>query len=186
MSIRRLFLDIFGCWSSLFRCRNTGDILCLPPEMLVEIATYLGTTRNLSSFKTTCSRIYNAIESAEKVDRKRLPHLKIQRISFDYAGASEVKVRYRKKDSSSRRRFWDYSNPLSTKLRILIQHWILEDNCQIKFCDDSILNIPLLISLSKINYGNAIECELFCVCSNPGRHQEALPFILQFLKKVNL
>ena len=48
------------------------------------------------------------------------------------------------------------------------------------------LEIPLLKSLSEINYGNAIQCVLWKFNSDPPEYQEALPFIREFLKKVTV
>ena len=162
------------------------SILSLPSEMLVQIATYLGTTGNLANFKMTCARIYDAVESA-KVDRKRLPHLKIQEIRFYDLETQKIGVRYQQKNEDAFKKMhdWDYTNPSSKKLHILIQHWILEDNCKITFFSYCILAIPLLKSLSEINYGNAIQCEIRGNSSNPSEVQEALPFIHEFLKKAS-
>ena len=170
------------------------SIADLPSEMLVEIATYLGTTRNLANFKMTCRRIYNAIES-KNVNRKRLPHLKFQEIEFSDYWPSKIEVRYgqqprrrhgkRPNKLSFGRRCWNHSDPLSTKLHILIQHWILEDNCRIKFSDGNIFEIPLLNSLLEIRYGNSVQCEIRGCPSNSENFQEALPFIHKFLKKVS-
>ena len=163
------------------------SILSLPSEMLVEIATYLGTTGNLANFKMTSRRIYNAIEST-KVNRKRLPHLKIEGICFDYCNKSEIEVLYGQKNENEdrfKKRHWNYSDPLSPKLPILIRHWILEDNCQIMFFGrDNILPIPLLKSLLEINYGNAIQWVFLGDPSKPSKVQESLPFIHEVLKKV--
>ena len=164
-------------------------VLDLPSEVIVEIATYLGTTRNLANFKMTCTRIYSAIES-EKVDRKRLPHLKIREVQFseirDDDNPSQIRVGYRKKNEDSQNcHTWDYSDPLSPKFHILIRHSILEDNCKVVFWDGSILEIPLLESLSEINYGNAIECQIGggrYLVADPSKAQQALPFIHEFLK----
>ena len=163
------------------------SILNFPSEIFVEIATYLGTIRNLANFKMTCSQIYNAIES-EKVDRKRLPHLKIRHILFGYIiGAPDMKINYKqKREASPEKRCWNHSDPFGTKLRILMQHWILEDDCQITLYGPAILSIPLLKSLSEISYGNVIQCEFFDGSSDPGKFQEASPFIHEFLKKVFL
>ena len=77
-----------------------------PSEMLVEIATYLGSTRNLVNFKLTCRRIYNAIES-EKVDRKSLPQVKIRNIEFLPMGIQKIRVQYEQKNNGDglKRRF---------------------------------------------------------------------------------
>ena len=163
-------------------------ILSLPAEMLMEIATYLGTTRNLANFKMTCTRIYNVVES-EKADRKRLPHLKIREIQFRKSKPSKIGVTYSQKhENSDKYRGWDHSDPLSTKLDILTRHWILEDDCTIVFLGGAcIREISLLEPLLEINYGNAIECELndsYRGFPNPDKYQEALPFIHEFLKKV--
>ena len=166
------------------------SILSLPSEMLVEIATYLDTTRNLANFKMTCSRIYNAVES-EKVDRKRLPQLKIQCISFSENGHSQIEVDYsyeNEVDCLSKKRDWDYSDPSSPRLQILIQHWSLEDSCEMDFAGHCILEIPLLESLLEINYGNEIQCQLnnggSLKLANPGKFKEALPLVQDFFRKV--
>ena len=164
-----------------------SSMLSLPQEIHVKIATYLDTTRNLANFKMSCSRIYNAIESEEKVDRKRLPHLKVRRIRFTIEPRySQIIVSYRQShDNGYMSRNWRDWGSLSTKLHVLIQHWIFGDHCQIEFWDHSILNCRLLKSLLKINYGNAIQCEIVRAPSDPAKFQEALPFIHEFLKKIS-
>ena len=163
------------------------SVLDLPSEMLVEIATYLDTTRNLVNFKLTCTRIYNAIES-EKVDRKRLPHFKISKLWLCEERVSQIDVRYWQKNDETavcKRHIWDPLNQLSTQLHILIQHWRLEDN--IVFWDASIFSIPLLKCLLEISYGNSLECQLgvnHIKLSKPSKLEEGLPFVLEFLKKV--
>ena len=156
------------------------SILSLPSEIDVKIATHLDTTRNLANFKMSCAGIYNAIES-EKVDRKRLPHLKIEEIEFSDCGASQIVVSYRRKHESTfsdKKHLWD---PLSTKLRTLIQHWILEDDCHVIFGGYAILNIQLLKSLLEIGYGEAVQCQLQqdrCrQLADRAKIQEALPCI---------
>ena len=163
------------------------SILSLPSEILVEIATHLGTIRNLANFKMTCTGIYSAIES-DKVDRKRLPHEKIKGVIFsesrpDDGNPSATSIRYQ---NPNRIRYWDYSDPLATKLSLLLsQYLILEDDCEVQFWMSCVVPIPLLKSLSEINYGNAIKCDFFGGPSNPAEYQEALPFIQKFLEKVS-
>ena len=163
----------------------------LPPEILLEIATRLGTTKNLANFKMTCIRIYNAIESEKKFHRKRLPHLKIEAIKFHYKKAGEIRVLYRKKHEelfSYKAKAWKYSTPFSIKLHILTKHWILEDDCLVKFWGDSILDIELLKCLLEIEYGNGIRCYFNHSYSdnlNTAKVLEARPFIRELLQKVD-
>ena len=128
-------------------------ILDLPPEIHVEIATYLGTIKNLANFKMSCSRIYNSIES-EKVDRKRLPHLKIESIEFGTFETQTIELFYRQKNGGGTQEeaLLVSSDPLSIKLHILIQHWILKDNCKISL-EFSTLKTRLIESLWKSTMG---------------------------------
>ena len=166
------------------------SILDVPPEMLVEIATRLGTTKNLANFKMTCTRIYNIVESAEKVKRERLPHLKISEIDFVYEKAGLITVGYRQKHeriSSYKAREWKYSIRPSTKLTILTRHWILEADCELVFGGNSILDIELLKSLLEFNFGNEIQCGFrggFWGSLSAPKVPEALPFIRKLLEKV--
>ena len=120
-----IFIINFQITDNRFRM----SILSLPSEMLVEIATHLGTTGNLANFKLTCARIYNAIES-EKVNRKKLPHLKVQEIKFSVFGTSTISVDYRQKhEDAYRERFLESLG--STEHKIAHSHPTLDSGRQL-------------------------------------------------------
>ena len=181
--------------SRIFSHQTRMSVLDLPLDMLVEVATYLGTTESLANFTMTCSRIYRAFKF-EKIDRKRLPHFKIRRIWFDRFDYPflHISVNYdylqshgdcEKRKSHS----WDFSDPTGIKLYNLTRHWLLEDTEVILFYHDTAINVQLLECLSEMTYANPIRrCYLDRISLNSNElcsiETKVLPLVQKFLKKV--